>query len=402
MAAALQTLDQQLPGDYDALFADHVAEWGRYWQNSDVLIDGDELAQKALRFTTYHVLISAPRHDEHVSIGAKTLSGPGYKGHVFWDTELFIVPLLTLTQPRLARNLLMYRYHTLQGARNKAKEGGYEGAMYAWESTDTGEETTPRWTNPAPDGSRIRIWTGDSEQHISTDIAYAILQYWHWTNDVEFFVHYGAEIVLDTAVFWGSRAEYKADKGRYELNEQIGPDEYHENINNSVFTNSVVRWHLGEALDTLDWLRVQYPQQAAELITRLGLTTDRLEKWRDIIARMYIPQDTQRGASNNSRVFSNWNRSTWHTGSRASRTSMRFSATNAFRKLRRSNRRMWSCSRRCCRSGGRCGRAASQLGRVLSGGRSRLVAQPIDARLGRRPDRADGRSLRYVHPRRDD
>ncbi len=133
------------------------------------------------------------------------------------------MPLLTLTQPRLARNLLMYRYHTLQGARNKAKEGGYEGAMYAWESTDTGEETTPRWTNPAPDGSRIRIWTGDSEQHISTDIAYAMLQYWHWTNDVEFFVHYGAEIVLDTAVFWGSRAEYKADKGRYELSQQMDP-----------------------------------------------------------------------------------------------------------------------------------------------------------------------------------
>lgn len=280
---------------YEALHDTHKVEWAKYWHDSDVLIDGDEVAQRALRFTTYHVLIAAPRHDEHVSIGAKTLSGPGYKGHVFWDTELFIVPLLTLTQPRLARNLLMYRYYNLQGARNKAKEGGYEGAMFPWESTDTGEETTPRWTNPLPDGSRIRIWTGDSEQHISSDITYAILQYWHWTDDTEFFVHYGAEIVLDTAVFWGSRVEYNAALGRYELSQQIGPDEYHENINNSVFTNSMVRWHLRQALDVLDWLNAHYPQQATALTDKLHLNAERLSKWQDVIARMFIPRDEARG-----------------------------------------------------------------------------------------------------------
>ncbi|MHB8625797.1 MAG: glycoside hydrolase family 65 protein [Aggregatilineales bacterium] len=292
---ARSTLDSAEHTGYDALFAEHVAEWAKYWHDSDVEIDGDELAQRAIRFTTYHVLIAAPRHDEHASIGAKTLSGPGYKGHVFWDTELFIVPLLTLTQPRLARNLLMYRYYTLQGARNKAKEAGYEGAMYPWEATDTGEETTPRWTNPYPDGARIRIWTGDNEQHISTDITYAVLQYWRWTEDAEFFVHYGAEIVLDTAVFWGSRVEFNAKESRYELSQQIGPDEYHENINNSVFTNSVVRWHLRSALEVLAWLQTTYPQQAAALTDRLKLTPERLEKWHDIIARMYIPRDEGRG-----------------------------------------------------------------------------------------------------------
>ncbi len=295
VTTANRTLDEAESTGYDSLFSEHCAEWKKYWYNSDIQIEGDELAQKALRFTTYHVLIAAPRHDEHVSIGAKTLSGPGYKGHVFWDTELFILPLLSVTQPKLARNLLMYRYHTLQGARNKAKEAGYEGAMYPWEATDTGEETTPRWTNPLPDGSRIRIWTGDNEQHISTDISYAIMLYWGWTGDAEFFVNYGAEIVLDTAVFWGSRAEYNTEKGRYELSQQIGPDEYHENVNNSVFTNSVVRWHLQTALDLLDWLKKSYPEQAATLTINLKLTTDRLEKWRDIIARMYIPRDEMRG-----------------------------------------------------------------------------------------------------------
>lgn len=293
--ASQLTLDHATQTGYSSLHAAHAALWEKVWYDADIVIEGDELAQRAVRFCTYQILISAPRHEERASIGAKTLSGPGYKGHVFWDTELFIVPPLTLTQPHIARNLLMYRYHTLQGARNKAKEAGYEGAMYPWEATDTGEETTPRWTNPLPDGSRIRIWTGDNEQHISTDIAYAVLQYWRWTNDHEFFVNYGAEIVLDTAVFWGTRAEWNADKGRYELSQQIGPDEYHENINNSVFTNSVVRWHLQAALSVLDWLDTNYPKHALDLRQRLHLAPGRLDKWRDIIDKMYLPKDETRG-----------------------------------------------------------------------------------------------------------
>ena len=134
---------------YAQLYADHCAEWDQYWANSDVEIEGDEVSQLAIRFTQYHILIAAPRHDDDVSIGAKTLSGLGYKGHVFWDTELFILPPLTLSQPQLARNLLMYRYHRLPGARNNAKANGFEGAMFPWESTDTGEETTPQWGDPA-------------------------------------------------------------------------------------------------------------------------------------------------------------------------------------------------------------------------------------------------------------
>jgi kojibiose phosphorylase len=293
--AARESLTHAETVGYDALLKTHTQAWAAEWNDSDIEIDGDELAQKAVRFCTYHILISAPRREERASIGAKTLSGPGYKGHVFWDTELFMVPLLTLTQPRLARNLLMYRYHTLQGARNKAKEAGFEGAMYPWEATDTGEETTPRWTNPLPDGSRIRIWTGDNEQHISTDIAYAVRQYWQWTGDNEFFVNYGAEIILDTAVFWGSRVEYKAEKHRYELSQQIGPDEYHENVNNSVFTNSMARWHLTTALDVLDWLQSHYAAHADALREKLKLTPERLTHWRDVVARMYIPRSEERG-----------------------------------------------------------------------------------------------------------
>jgi trehalose/maltose hydrolase-like predicted phosphorylase len=292
LKAARKKVEEAASSGYEQLLAVHKAEWAKYWEDCDVQIDGDEEAQQIVRFATYHLLIAAPRHDERVSVGPKTLSGLGYKGHVFWDTELFVVPPLILTQPKLARNLLMYRYHLLSGARKKARDNGYEGAMYPWESTDTGEETTPQWTNPLPDGSRIRIWTGDSEQHISTDIAYAILMYWRWTGDDEFMTRYGAEIVLDTAVFWGSRAEAK--NGRYEISQQIGPDEYHENIDNSVFTNRMVVWHLQTALDLLDWLRVSAPQDAERLTQALDLSEQRLGHWRDIIAKMYIPFDEER------------------------------------------------------------------------------------------------------------
>lgn len=295
LAAAKVTLQHASSRGFNALHAEHVQEWAAYWNDSDIQIDGDEVAQRGYRFCAYHLLIAAPRHDEHVSIGAKTLSGAGYKGHVFWDTELFMVPMFTLTQPKLARNLLMYRYHNLAGARHKAQTAGYEGAMFPWESTDTGEETTPQWTHPLPDGSRIRIWTGDNEQHISTDIAYSIMQYWRWTGDDYFYTTYGVEIVLDTAVFWGSRVEHVAATDRYELSMQIGPDEYHDNVNNSAFTNRMAQWHLQTALQVRQWLLGHHPEIAATLLARLKIDDKRIAHWHDIIAKMYIPQDPKTG-----------------------------------------------------------------------------------------------------------
>jgi trehalose/maltose hydrolase-like predicted phosphorylase len=277
---------------YDTLLNQHRARWAAYWDAADIEIDGDDAAQVALRFCTYHVLIASPQHDDDVSIGAKTLSGLGYKGHVFWDTELFMLPVLTLTMPAMARNMLMYRYKRLAGARAKAQGYGLQGALFPWESTDTGVETTPQWSDPFPDGKRLRIWTGDNEQHINTDITYAILQYWQWTGDDQFLLDYGAEMVLDTAVFWGSRVEER--NGRYELTQQIGPDEYHENIDNSVFTNRMVQWHLQQALKLLDWLNTHAPKDAARLMQQLDLSPARLDHWRDVIARMFIPFDTDR------------------------------------------------------------------------------------------------------------
>ncbi|RMF33463.1 MAG: beta-phosphoglucomutase, partial [Chloroflexi bacterium] len=216
------------------------------------------------------------------------------RGHVFWDTDIFIVPFLTFTQPALARNLLTYRYHTLPGARRKARSAGYEGAMVAWESADSGDEVTPRWV-PDREGHLIRIWCGDIELHISADVAYAAWHYWQATGDDAWMRDYGAEVILDTAVFWGSRAEWNAQRGCYEIRDVIGPDEYHERVDNNAFTNRMVQWHLETALEVLAWLRREHPDRAAELERRLDLTPGRLQRWADVIGCMLVPQDPESG-----------------------------------------------------------------------------------------------------------
>jgi len=278
---------------YEDLLAAHEAAWGEVWQASDVIIEGDPTAQLAVRYNLFQVLIAAPRHDDRVSIPAKTLSGFGYRGHVFWDTDVFIVPFLTHTQPALARNLLTYRYHTLPGARRKARAEGYQGAMFAWESAGTGDEVTPRWV-PGPQGEeQVRIWCGDIELHITADVAYAAWCYWQATGDDDWMCDYGAEIILDTAVFWGSRAEWDANRGCYEIRDVIGPDEYHVHVDNNAFTNRMVQWHLETALEVLAWLRREHSDRATALEHQLDLTPDRLRHWADIIGGMLVLHDPE-------------------------------------------------------------------------------------------------------------
>ena len=149
-----------------------------------------------------------------MSIGARALTGTAYKGHVFWDTDIFMLPFFTLTYPEAARALLMYRYHTLPAARRRAARLGYRGALYAWELADTGEDVTPSLVLE-PDGEVIRILTGEQEQHISADVAYAVWSYWRTTGDEAFLVQAGAEILLQTARFWASRVECGEDGRRY-------------------------------------------------------------------------------------------------------------------------------------------------------------------------------------------
>ncbi len=298
-AQAAQTLLREVTtASYADLLIRQTVAWSRDWDICDVVVEGDAEAQTdqlALRYNIFQLLITGSPTDERVSIPAKMLSGFGYRGHVFWDTEIFILPFFTLTQPAIARNLLMYRYHTLAGARRKAQEAGYEGAMIAWESASTGAEVTPRWV-PAPSNlEMIRIWCGDIELHITADVAYAVWQYWLATRDEDFFTAYGAEIILDTARFWGSRATWNGTRACYEIKDVIGPDEYHDHVDNSAFTNRMARWNLETALSTLTWLEAHQPAVAARLTASLDLTAERLARWQDIIAKIYFHQDTQSG-----------------------------------------------------------------------------------------------------------
>ena len=281
---------------YDTLLAAHTAAWQQVWQASDVLIEGDPEAQLALRFNLFQLFVAAPQHDDRVSIGAKTLSGYGYRGHVFWDTEIFILPFFSYTQPHIARNMLMYRYHTLAGARRKAARNGFSGAQFAWESAATGDEVTPTWVPHFSDPTQlVRIWTGDIQIHISADIAYAIKQYWQISGDDTFMRDYGAEMILDTARFWGSRIEREELDGSlaYTIRDVIGPDEYHDHVDNNSFTNYIARWHLQTALEVRDWLRQVYPDKAAALETELDLTEEVYQHWQEVMAHLVFLWDEE-------------------------------------------------------------------------------------------------------------
>jgi len=277
-------------GNFHDLLTAQKAAWDAIWENSDIIIEGDPTAQRAIRHSLFQILAAVPRHDQRVSVSAKALSGFGYRGHVFWDTEIFLLPVLTYTQPELARNLLTYRYNTLPGARRKAQQNAYEGAMFAWESAATGDEVTPRWV-PGLLGEEIaRIWSGDIEQHITCDVAYAVWQYWRVTGDDAWMRHFGAEIILDTACFWASRVTWNAERACYEINDVVGPDEYHDHVNNNIFTNRMVKWHLRTALDTLAWLQETAAARATALSDQLHLTPERLSRWHNIAEKIVILQ----------------------------------------------------------------------------------------------------------------
>jgi kojibiose phosphorylase len=293
-AAAANKCAQLRNRGYEDLFEDNWRAWQGFWDPSDVIIEGDEEAQLALRHALFQLRIAAPTRDEHVSIGAKTLSGFAYAGHVFWDNEIFVLPFFTFTQPSIARNMLMYRYHTLPEARKKAAQNGYTGAQYAWESAETGEEVTPTWVPDPKDRTKlIRIWTGDIQLHITADVAYAMHQYWQATGDDEFWKTAGIPVVLETAVFWGDRAEPEGD--RFSLRNVIGCDEYHDHVDNNAFTNAIAAWHLRTAIDSLAWLAEVAPAAARELTSRLDLSPDRLAHWRRVAAGLLVRHDPESG-----------------------------------------------------------------------------------------------------------
>jgi trehalose/maltose hydrolase-like predicted phosphorylase len=256
-------------------------------------VDGDEAAQKALRFAIYHMNSAANPDDEHVSIGARGLTGDGYSGHVFWDTDIFLLPFYIFTWPEAARAMLMYRYHTLPPARAKAARLGFRGALYAWESTDTGEETTPTFVI-GPDGAIVPVRCGTDEQHISADVAYAVWQYWQATGDAKFLLDAGAEILLETARFWASRVVLEADE-RYHIRGVIGPDEYHEDVDDNAYTNVMAQWNLERGVEVAALLERRWPEHWTSIADRLQLDPDETAEWQTLASRLFTSVDPATG-----------------------------------------------------------------------------------------------------------
>jgi trehalose/maltose hydrolase-like predicted phosphorylase len=280
---------------YSRLMAENQAAWEHYWDRADIVLEGDEKAQLALRYNIYQLRINARKHDTRYSVAAKGLTGFGYRGHIFHDTEIFMLPFYTYVQPDFARSLLIYRYQLLPAARRKAASFGEEGAQYPWESTLSGEETTPTSIIHPETGEVIPVLNGTLELHITASIAHAVWEYWRVTGDDEFMRDYGAEILFSTAEFWASRAEWHAERNDYEITNVIGPDEWHEHVNNNAYTNGMARHNIQSALSALDWLKGYAPAKVRELSEQLDLSETRLKRWQDVVTRLRFPQNPETG-----------------------------------------------------------------------------------------------------------
>jgi len=267
----------------------HCNKWMQRLSESKITVKGNDYDQKLIDLATYHLITAGEFSGNTCSIPARDLSGESYKGHVFWDTEMYLLPFFTLTKPEIARNLLMYRYNTLDGARENAKKEDFAGASYAWESTDSGLEAAPEIAI-LPDGEVIKILSGSYENHISSDIAYSVWKYWQATHDIDFLVNYGAEILFETASFCKSLM-HKGEDDLYHINSVIGPDEYHECVDNNAYTNYLAEYNFEIALKTYDLMKSESPEQLKQLKKKIGLKNEGVEEWRSFLGNIYLGYD---------------------------------------------------------------------------------------------------------------
>ncbi|WMY76454.1 glycoside hydrolase family 65 protein [Buttiauxella selenatireducens] len=268
--SVLENLINCVKSGYDNLLAESASVWRNYWQRSRVeVISEHSQDQHALDFALYHLFAMTPAHSERCSIAAKGLTGEGYKGHIFWDTEVFLLPFHLMTQPEIARQLLSYRWHNLAGAQAKAQKNGYQGALFPWESAWSGEEETPEFAAiNIRTGLRQKVASALAEHHLVADIAWAVDAYYQATLDETFMRERGVTLLLETARFWISRAVEV--NGRLELHDVIGPDEYTEHVNNNAYTNYLAYHNVKLALK-YGCFDAELKNLAEDFLTRLWL-----------------------------------------------------------------------------------------------------------------------------------
>ncbi len=252
----------------------HVATWADHWRHSDIEIAGAPADQLHLRYSIYQLLAIAPHGAAAQSIPARGLSGQTYKGAIFWDTEMFMLPFFLATDAQTARSLVNYRIQGLQGARAKAQAYGFRGAFYAWESQENGFDACSDYNVTDVFTKRpMRTYFRDKQVHISAAIALALWQTYDWLDDLTVLTDGGAEVILECARFYLDYARRGLLSGVVEVADVIGPDEYHERVTNNAYTNKMVAttWQL--ALATIKTLQAQAPQVATALIDQLDAQT---------------------------------------------------------------------------------------------------------------------------------
>jgi alpha,alpha-trehalose phosphorylase len=274
-------LERAAQAGFDALALEQAAWLADFWAHADVGIDGDDALQQGVRFNQFHLLQSVGR-DGRTNIAAKGVTGEGYEGHYFWDTEIYVFPFLLFSKPDIARALLQYRYATLPKARERARQMAHErGALYPWR-TIAGEECSAYF--PA----------GTAQYHINADVAYSIRLYLLATGDFDFMARYGAEIVLETARIWTGIGNYDR-QGRFCINAVTGPDEYTAIVNNNYYTNAMARMHMRFAADVAERLRAERPEDYARVAAAIGLEEGEIAAWRAASAAMRLPYDEELG-----------------------------------------------------------------------------------------------------------
>jgi alpha,alpha-trehalose phosphorylase len=292
LRAAVEHLQALRWEDFDDLLEAHAARWGEIWERADARIDGSPATAQALRFNAYH-LNSAADRDPQVSVGARAMTGRAYEGHIFWDVEIFKLPFYIHTFPEVARCLLAYRHHTLDGARRRAQELGYRGACYAWESTVTGDDVTPQTIRLKTTGKEIPIFTGSQQLHVTAGVAYGLWRYWEATRDREFLRDAGVEILAETARFWTSRSS--RGERHYHIRAVVGPDEYHHSVDDNAYTNWMARFNLERAVEAADWMKREFPKAWDELAERLVLALDEPREWAAVAQGLYCPAPNAEG-----------------------------------------------------------------------------------------------------------
>ncbi len=278
-----------LSTEINTLIASHIEKWKNKWEDAWVYLEGDAKSLEAIRFNTFQLLQVYNELSPITSIPAKGLTGEGYRGHIFWDTEIFMFPFYLYTNPRAAKKLLLYRFERLPQARENAKNDGNEGARFPWESAESGKEVTPYEIYDFVEEKKYFIFTGREEIHVTSDIAYAVVQYFEATNDIEFFQKVGLPILIESARFWASRAEWDKEKKAFVIKKVIGPDEYHEHVNNSFFTNFMASWNLKESTKLLK--QTEKNLKNGHLLNTPG--EEELKNWEKIANNIYLPINTE-------------------------------------------------------------------------------------------------------------